>query len=421
MDEKRCLDCALLHNLSSELSNDEKKLIQYRFYVNRLCFESGWSKNRITRELGVSKHFVIKWTQSPDQDVTVDLRGWPKGHRRKWVDQTEQRIASIYKELIEAPSEFFAGATAVSHRWSQQHSDSPPPLRTIGQIMKDLNLSEQKKKGRLKGAAQYLRYPEKTVYGGYLGDRVMEADFIERRYLKGSGTPLHFVGFSAKKAPKLRYFKRIEALTADHFIQICDHFFDQFETPDVLKMDNASTFIGSLSGKRTLSRTMIYLLSRKVIPVLSVPRRPFTQASIEGNNSVFSRYFWKRRTFENVAEVDRQLEWFNASSLRYTDYKRPNETDPKETFVPRVYFLRQVRESETAPGQGFIGVANEEVLLPAFWINFFVLAEWNLKTQRLTVFIEQDQKLNKLSEIKFSINNTTQKKLKQGGALLSCI
>lgn len=421
MEKRKCLDCAFIHNLSSEIADEQKKLIKCRHQVNRLYFRNGWSKNSIARGLGVSKHFVIRWTKSPDQDVTVDLRGWSKGHRRKWDDQTEQRIASIYKELTEAPCEFFAGATAVSHLWRKKHADCPPPLRTIGQIMKDLNLSGKREKTRQKGAAQYLRYPEKTVYGGFLGDRVMEADFIERRYLKGNSTPLHFVGFSAKKVPKLRYFKRIEALTADHFIRICDEFFDRFETPNVLKLDNASAFIGSLYGKRTLSRTMMYLLSREVIPVLSVPRRPFTQASIEGNNSVFSRFFWRRRTFENLADVDRQLEWFNDASFRYYDYKRPVKTDPKETFVPRVYFLRQVRESETNPSQGFINVVNEEVFLPPCWINFFVLAEWNLVTQRLTVFIEQDLTLNKLSDIKFPINNTTQKKINQRGAFLSCI
>ncbi len=421
MERERCLSCPLLCHFFCENSNDQKKLILLRRHINSLHFQSGWSKNRIIRELGVSKHFVIHWTESPDQDVAVDLRGWPKGLRRKWDAETEQRIVLICKELIESPTEFFVGATAVASLWRQRYDDPPPPLRTIGQIMKDLNLSGHKRKERPIGAAQYLRYPEKTLYGGFLGNRVIEADFIERRYLKGSGTPLHFVGFSAKKAPKLRYFRRIEALTSDHFIRICDEFFTQFETPDALKMDNAAAFIGSLSGKRTLSRTMIYLLSRKIIPVFSVPRRPFTQASIEGNNSVFSRHFWNRRTFENLADVDRQLEWFNASSLRYTHYQRPEKRELKGAFVPRVFFLRQIRESQTSPSQGFIDVANEEILLPACWINFFVLAEWNLKTQRLTVFIEQDQTLMVLSETKFSINNTTQKKLNHGGAHSFCI
>jgi len=88
---------------------------------------------------------------------------------------------------------------------------------------------------------------------------------------------------------------------------------------------------------------------------------------------------------------------------------------------PSIYFLRQIHESETTPGQGFINVTNEEVLLPSVWINFFVLAEWNLQKETLRVFIEQNKKLKKLTNIQFPINKTTKKKLKESGALLSCI
>jgi len=193
--------------------DDQKKLIKIRRHVNQLHFEAGWSKNRIMNELGVCKHFVIKWTQSADQDVTVDNRGWPSGQRRKWTFGTEDRIFEIYDQLKKDPAEFFHGATAIAQQWRQRYPDEQiPPLRTIGQIMKDLGLSKPNKPPRKKGAARYLCYPEKTVYGGALGNRIIEADFIVRRYLKGNSVPVHFIGFSAKKAPRMRYFERIEGL-----------------------------------------------------------------------------------------------------------------------------------------------------------------------------------------------------------------
>ena len=357
-----------------------------------------------------------------DQDPSVDHRGWPRGRRRKWSAQTERRIKQIHVALQNDPKEFFTGATAVQHRWRVKYpADVPPPVRTIGQIMKDLGLTVQRKKGRCKGAARYLCYPEKTVYGGWLGDRVIEVDFIERRYLQGSGQPLQFVGFSAKSAPRLRYFQRLKDLTTRTVMAACEHFFEHFETPQVFKVDNAPAFVGSGSAQRTVSRSVIYLLTQKIYPVFSVPRRPFTQASIEGNNSVFSRYFWNRRTFESVEDVDRQLNWFNQASLRYTNYQRPRPSRSRKDFLPQVYFLRQVQESHHHPGSGSIHVANEEVFLPAAYINFFVLAQWNLKSEQLSVFIEQNERLQTLTQIDFPINPLTQKRLKKGGARLSCI
>ena len=391
----------------------KKKLIKVRARVNHLYFDGGWSKNKISRELCMSKHFVIKWTQSPDQDFSKDDRGWPRGQRRKWNEGTEQRIRALHAKLVNDPTQYYWGATAIAHQWRKHYESAPPPLRTIGQILKDLGLSKPRKSGRQPGAARNLCYPEHTVYTT-LGNRVMEADFIMRRYLKGSSTPLHFVGFSAKQKPRLRHYIRLSELTTDQFIAACERFFDQFEKPDVLKLDNAATFIGSMSGKRNLSRTMVFLVKQHITPVFAVPRRPFTQASIEGNNSVFSRHFWKKRTFENIADLDTQLAWFNQSSCDYTGYKRPENGKCLQTeFEPNIFFLRQIHESESHLGKGMVEVLNEEILLPAEWINFFVIAKWNLKTETLKVFIEQDNKLTQLANLQFEINKTSINKLKE--------
>ena len=133
--------CSILR----KLSDGQKKLSKYRAKANRLYFESNWSKDRISRELHMSKHFVVRWTQSPTQDFTKDGRGWPKGQRRKWTETTEQRIREIHENQLSDPEEFFFGATAVQHRWRKKHTDVPPPLRTIGQILTDLHLSTPRK------------------------------------------------------------------------------------------------------------------------------------------------------------------------------------------------------------------------------------------------------------------------------------
>ncbi len=39
--------------------------------------------------------------------------------------------------------------------------------------------------------------------------------------------------------------------------------------------------------RRSLSKAIIYLLERR-IPIFAIPRKPFSQASIGGNNSILS-------------------------------------------------------------------------------------------------------------------------------------
>ena len=268
---------------------------------------------------------------------------------------------------------------------------SPPPLRTIGQLLSDLGLSGKREKGRNKGAARYLCYPEYTLYH-LLGGRVAEADFIGMKYIFGRTEPLNFSGFSFKKEPKLRYFQRISGQTAQELKKACSSFFKKFEKPDFLKVDNCLATIGSASGRRNISQVMYFLLKNQIIPIFAVPRKPFSQASIEGNNSVFSRKFWNRIQFQSVEEVDEKLKWFNASSQEYMGYKPPQKAkEPKKNFVPRVYFIRQVHEKKETR-KAFIDVLNEKVFLPLSYVNYFVLAEWNLREEKLSVYFEKEQK-----------------------------
>lgn len=339
-----------------------------------------------------------------------DKRGWPTGKRRRWSKTVEQRIKLIHHDLMNDPGEFFTGATAIALRWREQYQDDPPPLRTIGQILADLGLSAKRKHGRNKGAARYLCYPEYTIYKR-LGGRVLEADFLGRKHLRSRTEPLNFIGFSFKQVPKLRYFRRIEGQDADVFIKETEVFFKYFELPDYVKVDNCSATIGSVSAKRTLSRAIKFLLQHQVIPIFAVPRKPFSQASIEGNNSVFARKFWNRIEFKDLADVDEKLTWFNRSSQRYLGYQRPLKRRPgKRNFVPKVYFVRQVREAHR---KSFIEVLNEKVLLPKSYINYFVLAEWNLLKERLYIHFEKEQEPKVIKEIAFKINPKSYGRIQQ--------
>jgi hypothetical protein len=62
--------------------------------------------------------------------------------------------------------------------------------------------------------------------------------------------------------------------------------FVKFEKPDVVKMDDGFDMIDTAPQPSVLSRLPLWLL-QQVIPMYAVPRKQFSQASIEGNNSAF--------------------------------------------------------------------------------------------------------------------------------------
>lgn len=392
-------------------TNEQKKSLRLRALVHHLYFEQHVPKKMIAHQLQVSRGFVRRWTSAVEQDLTSDQRGWPKGQHRLWDETTINRIKEIHQVLSNDPAEFFCGATAIAQEWHRRRysKTSLPPLRTIGRILAELGLSNKRRTPRAKGAARYLCYPEHTIYHQLPG-RVLEADFIGKKYL-GGGEPLNFIGFSFKQPPKLRHFQYVPAQSADAIIKECQRFFAKFEKPDYLKVDNCGATIGSGSGQRTLSRFVCFLLSQKVIPIFSVPRKPFSQASIEGNNSVFARKFWNRREFESRSHVCKQLEWFNAASQRYSGYSRPVQSGTHQSFEPQIFFIRQVAADENRADSAYISILNEKIPLPPAYINYFVLARWNLLQERLEIYFEKELKAKRVKQMKFTINeNATYKR-----------
>lgn len=369
----------------------KKKRIELRYRVQHLYHTAGLSKCEIARQLKVSRNFVSRWTIQSDQDLEADNQGWPKGKSRRWDESTRQRIVQLHQELTEDSREFYSGATAIAQRWRVCFNEEAPALRSIGRMMAELGLSTKRRSRKNRGAAAYLCYPEYTLYER-LATRLLEMDFIGQKFITGDSTPLNFLGFSFKKEPRLRHFRYVEAQTTAVLLKECQEFFEHFERPDFLKVDNAASALGSVSGKRTISRFMQFLLQRQIVPVFAVPRKPFTQASIEGNNSVFARNFWNSREFSSIENVCEHLHWFNESSLRYTGYEPPSEqTAQPRAFLPRILFLRQVHQLPESR-MGMISVMNEQIELPESLINYFVLADWRLETERLYIYLEKEHK-----------------------------
>ena len=169
------------------------------------------------------------WSWGGSSQLTSKVAG-TGGRGRRWDERVYDRINQLHTALTNDPQEFFTGATAIQQRYRRRYPRSPvPPLRTIGRMLAELGLSTSPKRGRAKGAARYLCYPEHTVYHT-LGERVLEADFVGKKYLTGRTAPVHFVGFSFKHPPKLRYYQRVPGETSEALIRGCEAFFRRFET-----------------------------------------------------------------------------------------------------------------------------------------------------------------------------------------------
>ena len=362
---------------------------------------------------------VISWTKQPNQDPTPDKRGWKKGRPQKYTDNQEEKILSIYYKLKEDPSCFFCGATAILNIWKDYYPLTPiPHLRYIGRVLKKHNLTEKIKRGKNKGASRYLLYPEYTILNTISQGSLLEIDFIQK-FIQGRSRPLNFLGFSLRGKRPLKHFVRVESYNQEEVMTQLEEFIHKFERPYAVKMDNDFVFFGPSSKERFLSKVVLFLLLRNIIPIFTAPRKPWNQASIEGSNSVFSRKFWNRGPFASVAETDRRLADFNLSYQRYLNYQRPDSFKENKNFSYCVYFIRKIYQVPDST-KGYIQIGSKRIILNPSYINLFTLSKWDLEKEMLYVYIQRERQfeskppsfyLQLVKKIPFEINKASDKKV----------
>jgi len=376
-------------------------------------FFGSLSKREIARQEHVTRWFVNRWTKSPDQDLSEDGRGWKKNRGRSYTLRDERRVLDIHQQLDNDAQVYFSGASAILHEYQQQYpAGKPLSLRFIGRILAKHGLST-KPKVRVKGASRYLHYPARLIDN--LGESILEMDFIGKKFIDGRTEPVNFIAFSLTKPRRLKHFQRVESETASEAIAHCKRFFERFEKPEVVKVDNGFAFAGTAPQARVLNSFALFLLQNKIIPVFTAPRKPWNQASIEGSNSIFSRKFWHRERYTSLDMIDSRLVVFNESYQRYLGYVAPGTKRSRTNrFIPKVFFIRKVYQDEQTK-IAYIEILHEHIAVPKSFIGMFVLAEWNLKYGRLKIRYQNETKATIIKERSFVLNQRTRK---LGGSVL---
>jgi len=101
----------------------------------------------------------------------------------------------------------------------------------------------------------------------------------------------------------------------------------------------------------------------------------------------------------------------DSPGVGYTGYQRPKRLEPRpKRFIPKVYFIRKVYQRPDT-NRGYIDILKEQILLPKAYINMFLLAEWNLKSDRLTLYFEKNKKATSIKRLPFVLNPVVKEKV----------
>ena len=376
---------------------------------------AGLGKTRIAEQLGIRKATIIRWLS---QSLYEDHRGWQRDKARKYNDEAiEERVCQLKRRRIE--QNYFVGDEYVQMDYAQYYLGEPvPSLWFINKTVRKAGLQTRKAKVRRTGGSEYLLYPVHSIR--QLGRIHQSADFIGKKYIAGRTEPVNIFSTSYYAPFKLYQIKRIEAEKAIYAINELRRQWAVYPIPHVLRLDNGLQFRGTASGKRSLGVFVTFLLNLHVTPLFGSPSKPWTNPHIEGHNRVFSEKVWSKNFFTSLGQIDQEAERFNQESIALFNYKyahdvfrrRHRRLEPQRLVntealgsrkQKKIYFVRFVESLETQDVSS-ITIMNERILLPERYNHQFVFVEWDIESERLTLYSEYQGTRTLITDLPFKLN-----------------
>jgi hypothetical protein len=365
--------------------------------------------------LGLRRATVVRWL---NDSVYGDQRGWKRGHARKhFGDTVFQRICDIKRDRL--AHSYFVGCGYVQMDYCRLYPEQEKPsLWYIDEVVRQAKLQSKKPKGRHRGGSVYLLYPVECMKR--LGVIQQSADFIGKKYLSGSSSPITIFSSCYYRPFKMYQIQRTESERAIFAIEILLSLWREYPAPHVFRMDNGGPFRGTGHSPRRLGTFVVFLLNLGIVPLFGSPSKPWTNPAVEGHNRVFTDKVWKKNRFLFVTDIDRENERFNSEGREFFQFRYAHlakryvsrQLDPERIVKisqlrtrrnKKISFVRFVDPSEEEP-RPHIMVMNERILLPEAYRHQFVFATWNLESQRLTIVSEYRGTIHPVLETPFTIN-----------------
>jgi len=357
---------------------------------------------QIARRLGVSRPTLIGWLK---QEAYADARGWTKGTFRKYTPLVRDRVIALKQARIDQ-EKYFLGSPHIQMDYAKRYpKGSAPSLWFIDESVRSAGLQTHAPKKRTKGQniIQRHRFPIQTVVG--LGRIQQACDFIGKKYILGSREPISVFSTSYCQWFELYQIYRVLAESVEESVDRLGRFWRDHPIPQVMRIDNATTFRGSPHHPAVVGRFLKFLLNGQVTPLFVAPYRSYTNPHIEGHNRTFTEKLWSRHTFTSLEAIDAECARFNAESEEFFRFKFEERLRAKTlryhgagatinlqalttTRGKRICFIRFVERWKERREETGIVVLERFIDLPAAYLNQYVFASLDLASAKLTILSE---------------------------------
>lgn len=367
----------------------------------------GNSKSEIARRLHKPRLWVQRWISRYDPNAAEESlqnqSSAPKHVQERYPRRVKEVVLRSRKEResrkLSKYKHALIGADAIYYELQELHVTPLPSPRTIHAWLKQADQVKERK--------ATTRKPPNPTYPVLRCKAVNDIHQLDLKgpfYLKGNSQKYYLAtlrdAYGKKVAVKALSNKKMAAL-----IDFLVESWRKLGCPRRLQMDNGLEFRGSNRYPRSLGKLVRVCLDLSVEPVFIPTHEPWRNGVIENLNGLLDRLFLHVQHFETDKQLQSQAHKVETSintthRLVALDGKTPQEFSAKASIrhVPSNYAWRQ-RDLRLLKGKvsyirlvrksGKITLTtNDKFLIGKKYKWQYVLAQVNVRTQRLNVYLQ---------------------------------
>jgi len=295
----------------------EEEIEKRKEAINR--WMQGITPLEIAISLDRTRQWVYKWVNryksgSKTPWYESDSRA-PKSNPQQLSEKQEQLIIELRNKLSGAKYSQI-GAITIQYEFYHQGLDIPP-VWTINRILSKHGLISKSKKHKSK----HIAYPS-------LFCNCHQMDLVGPRYLKGGFR--YYVLNIIDVETHYVYVHPVKGKSADFLLQGLISFWQQFEIPDSIQMDNEMVFRGSNKYPRSLGLILRFILSQGVVPIFIPTAEPWRNGQVEKFNDTFDKKFLKVQKFDCFKGLEDESLNFSRFHNNNHRYSSQNQKTPVE-------------------------------------------------------------------------------------------
>lgn len=292
-----------------------------------ILLKKGKTMQEVAESMERSLFWVSKWNKRYHDEGWIGLQNRsraPRNHGKQLSLEIREAIRDTRLELeVEAALGIglkYIGGQAIKTRLKTNGVEPLPSVSSIERVLRETGLVPKKEE---------LPKP-KIIYPHLrpsIAHQLYQVDIVPHYLQGGQHVPCFNAIDVVSRYPTGKAFARRRSLDAMEFLI---YMWKKVGIPKYTQVDNEGCFSGGTTHRYVLGKTVRLALAVGTELLFSPVYHPKSNSYVERFHRDYNRHVWEDTYLEDIANVNKQAQWFFELYRERLDHKELNEQSPRQ-------------------------------------------------------------------------------------------